>query len=274
MDTTLQENKVLEGKVLEKKKKKVFVDLSPFGVGVIRGVNYLEAKNELKDIEEGDNIKVRVLEIDNENGFIELALQATLKEASWLKIKELKEKDEKFPILILDANTGGLLGKIDNLTGFLPTSQMSSEHYPKVEDNDKEKILARLKELIGQELMVKVLDFDSSTNKLIFSEKLIELDQAKETLRQFKEGDIVEVIVTRIVDFGVFVKFKNQNIDGLIHISEIPNEKGQKIDEILKEGEEIKAKIVKIQGSRVFLSLKNLKASDSTKLEKEDLKND
>ena len=151
---------------------------------------------------------------------------------------------------------------------------MSSEHYPKVEDNDKEKILARLKELIGQELMVKVLDFDPSANKLIFSEKLIELDQAKETLRQFKEGDIVEVIVTRVVDFGVFVKFKNQNIDGLIHISEIPNEKGQKIDEMLKEGEEIKAKIVKIQGGRVFLSLKNLKTSDSTKLEKEDLRND
>ncbi len=254
---SLKPNTIIEGKILEKKKRKVYVDLSPFGVGVIRGINYLEAKDLLKEIPEGETVKVEVLELENEKGFIELALKDSLIKDSWIKIKDLKERNEAFNILIVEANAGGLIGKIDNLTGFLPTSQMSSEHYPRVEDGDREQILEKLKGFIGKELTVKVLDFNPLENKLIFSEKLIELEKNKDLIKDYKEGDIVDVIVTRVVDFGAFVRLKEKNIDGLVHISEITDPKNpQNIRDLVKENEERKAKIVKIHDGRIFLSFK------------------
>ncbi|MGB9681112.1 MAG: S1 RNA-binding domain-containing protein [Minisyncoccia bacterium] len=253
----LKTNTIIEGKILEKKKRKVYVDLSPFGVGVIRGINYLEAKDLLKEIPEGETVKVEVLELENEKGFIELALKDSLRKDSWAKIRDFKEKNEAFNILIVEANSGGLLGKIDNLTGFLPTSQMSSEHYPKVADGDREQILEKLKEFVGKELTVKVLDFDPLVNKLIFSEKLIELEKNKDLIKDYKEGDIVDVIVTRVVNFGVFVRLKEKNVDGLVHISEITDSKDpQNIRDLVKENEEKRAKIVKIHNGRIFLSFK------------------
>jgi len=253
----LKVNTIVEGKILEKKKKRVYVDLSPFGIGVIRGVNFLEAKERIKNLQEGEIVKVEVLEIENEKGFVELALRDTFIKDSWDKIRELKEKNQSFSILITEANAGGLIGKFENLTGFLPTSQMSSEHYPKVEDGDKEKILEKLKEFVGKELEVKVLDFEPAVNKLIFSEKLIELEKNKDLIKDYKEGDIVDVIVTRVVDFGAFVKIKDKNIDGLVHISEIVDSKSPiELKNLIKENEERKAKIVKINNGRIFLSFK------------------
>lgn len=247
-------NTICDGKVLEKKKKRVYIDLSPFGVGIIRGINFLEAKDKIKDLKEGEIVKVEILELENEKGFVELALRDSLKKDSWDNIKELKENNQTLSILITDANAGGLIGKFESLVGFLPTSQMSSDHYPKVEDGDREKILERLKEFVGQKLEVKVLDFDPTTNKLIFSEKLIELEKNKDLVR---EGDIVDVIVTKVVDFGVFVKIKDKGIDGLVHISEIiDNQSPTELKNLVKENEERKAKIIRINNGRIFLSFK------------------
>jgi len=76
-------------------------------------------------------------------------------------------------------------------------------------------------------------------------------------IKDYKEGDIVDVIVTRVVDFGAFVKIKDKNIDGLVHISEIVDSKSPiELKNLIKENEERKAKIVKINDGRIFLSFK------------------
>lgn len=255
-------NSFLEGIVLEKKNKNLFVDLSPYGIGVVRGPQYLEAKDYIKNLDPQDKVMVKILEWNSEEGLIELALKNLSQETNWNNIKELKEKNIAFPLLISEANVGGLMGKIHNIKGFLPVSQLSSEHYPKVEGGSKTKILEKLKEFVGKELLVKILDADPATNKLIFSEKLVELDQIKEIANQYKIGDIVDVKITKIVNFGAFVKVNNTPVDGLIHISEFGDTTTAKN---LKEGDIIQAKIINIEDGKISLSLKTLKQNSSEK---------
>jgi len=249
----------VEGFILEKKERSLFIDLSPYGTGIIQGVNYIETKNYIKKLEIGVKVLVKILDWNNEDGLIEMALQNLEKEKAWEKIKEMKKQEITFPLLISEANAGGLMGKVENIKGFLPASQLSTEHYPKVGEGNKNKILEKLNSLIGKEMSVKILDFDPSANKLIFSEKLVEKDKIKNIINKYNIGDKVQVKITKIVDFGAFVKLEDSGIDGLIHISEIPNESTDKINNILKEGEIKEAKIIGIDDDKISLSLKDLK---------------
>jgi small subunit ribosomal protein S1 len=249
----------VEGFILEKKERSLFIDLSPYGTGIIQGVNYIETKNYIKKLEIGTKVLVKILDWNNEDGLIEMALQNLEKEKAWEKIKEMKKQEATLPLLISEANAGGLMGKIENIKGFLPASQLSTEHYPKVGEGNKNKILEKLNSLIGKKISVKILDFDSAANKLIFSEKLVEKDKIKDIINKYNIGDKIQVKITKIVDFGAFVKLEDSEIDGLVHISQIPNESAVRINDILKEGEIKEAKIIGIDDDKISLSFKDLK---------------
>ena len=156
------------------------------------------------------------------------------------------------------------MGNIENIKGFLPASQLSKSHYPKVEEGNKNKILEKLKFLIGEKIQVKILDFDPSANKLIFSEKLVEKDKMKDIISKYKIGDKIQVTITKIVDFGAFVKLEDTEADGLVHISEISNRPIDRIENILKEGETKEAKIINIDNDKISLSFKALKEKSPT----------
>jgi len=249
----------VEGFILEKKERALFIDLSPYGTGIIQGVNYLDTKSYIKKLELGTKVLVKILDWNNEEGLIEMALQNLEKEKAWKKIKEMKKEDEAFLLLISEVNAGGLMGNLENIKGFLPASQLSKSHYPKVEEGNKNKILEKLKFLIGEKIQVKILDFDPSANKLIFSEKLVEKDKMKDIISKYKIGDKIQVTITKIVDFGAFVKLEDTEADGLVHISEISNQPIDRIENILKEGETKEAKIINIDNDKISLSFKALK---------------
>ena len=248
----------IEGFILEKEQRALYIDLSPYGTGIIQGVNYLETKSYIKKLEKGTKVLVKILDWNNEEGLIEMALQNLEKEKAWKKIKEMQKEDLTLPLLISEVNAGGLMGNIENIKGFLPASQLSSSHYPKVNEGNKNKILEKLKFLIGEKIQVKILDFDPSANKLIFSEKLVERDKIKDIISKYKIGDKIKVKITKIVDFGAFVKLEDTEVDGLVHISEISNKSIDRIEDILKEGEIKEAKIINIDDNKISLSFKDL----------------
>jgi len=248
----------VEGFILEKKERALYIDLSPYGTGIIQGVNYLETKSYIKKLEKDTKVLVKILDWNNEEGLIEMALQNLEKEKAWKKIKEMKKEDITLPLLISEVNAGGLMGSIENIKGFLPASQLSASHYPKVDEGNKNKILEKLKFLIGEKIQVKILDFDPSANKLIFSEKLVEKDKTKDLISKYKIGDKIQVKITKIVDFGAFVKLEDTEVDGLVHISEISNKSIDRIEDILKEGETKEAKIINIDDNKISLSFKDL----------------
>src|SRR3989344_835248 len=134
----------------------------------------------------------------------------------------------------------------------MPLSQLSSDHYPKVEGGDTTKIVQALQKFKGQEFMVKIIDFSEADNKLIVSERAIKEGAAKEELVKLKIGDIVDGEITEVTDFGAFVRLSD-NLDALIHSSEIDWKFIDNPKDILHIGDKIKAKIINLDGGRVAL---------------------
>lgn len=192
---------------MEKIGSAVFVELGSIGTGIIYGKEFYEAKDILKDLKVGDEIFAKAVELENEEGYIELSLTKAGRELAWKTLWQRKEKDETIAVKILGANRGGLLTKISEVPAFIPVSQLSFQHYPKVERGDKLKILEELKKLVGKELKVKIFDINQEEEKLILSEKAQEFSNLREVLKNLKKGSIVDGEVSGIVDFGAFVKF-------------------------------------------------------------------
>lgn len=264
----LKKDELIEAIYLGKTNKAVFFDLGKQGTGIVYGVELINAQDTLKTAKPGDTILVKVVDPENDDGYTELSLRETHKQKSWEAVKELKEKDEVIEVKIAAANSGGLIADLENLKAFLPVSQLTGEHYPQVTDSDKGQIVEELRKLVGQTLKVKIADIDSKTNKLIISEKAIAAEDIKERLTQYKEGDVIDGIITGVADFGAFIKFANDpKIEGLIHISELDHRLIENPKEIVHIDDVVKAKIVEIKDGRVSLSLKALKPNPWDKVE-------
>jgi ribosomal protein S1 len=249
-----------DAKLLKKESHRVYFDLGRFGTGVIYGTELLNAKSIIKDLNEGDTVSAKIINTESDEGLVELSLAGAHQQKNWQEIKDLREKNEPISIKVIGANSGGLVADIMNVKAFLPVSQLASNHYPRVADADKGKILEELKKLVNEELQVKIIDSNPRLGKLIISEKEVAEGNIKELISKYKVGDVIDGIVSGIADFGVFVRFAdNPAIEGLIHISELDHRVIDHPKEILKIDEMIKAKIVDIKDSQISLSFKDLK---------------
>jgi len=264
---------IIEGKVIGRKISALFLDLGPRGTGIIYGKEFQMAKDQLKDLKIGDNIFAKIISLENEDGYVELSIGQAKYELTWGSLKQKKEKKEKIIIKVLGANKGGLLTEILRIPAFLPVSQLSFEHYPKIKDGDTAKILIELQKFIGKEMEVKIFDLDPKERKLILSEKAKDIEKTKEILKNYKVGDIIEGKITGLVDFGAFIKF-NDGLEGLIHISELDWKIIEDPSEIVKVGDKVKAKIIEILDDKVSLSLKALKDDPWKDIEKKYKKGD
>ena len=256
---------LIEGKVLEKRHGTLFVDLGAKGTGIVYGKEYKLAEDIIKPLTVGDPVNAKIVEVDNEAGYVELSLKEAGEEKRWVKIARLRESGERIQLLVQEANRGGLIMELEGVKGFLPASQLSARNYPRVEGGDKEKILQELQKLVGSPLEVKVIDSNPEEEKLIFSEKGVASEEARRALAKYKAGDIIEGEVTGVVDFGAFVRF-DDNLEGLIHISEIDWTLIEDPRSIVKIGDKLKAKIIDIQGDKIALSIKALKEDPWAKI--------
>jgi len=243
---------VVHGTVLSVKKHEILIDLGPLGVGLVprREVGFS------KNYEEGDEVTASVVETELDNGYSLLSLRKAAKDRGWDEVAEKLEAGEIITVTPYDANRGGLLVEYEGVRGFLPVSQLSAEHYPRVGSSDKDEILQRLNSLTNKELKVRILDADRKANKLIFSEKEAVKEGLVERFEKLAIGDTVSGVVTGVVDFGVFVNV--EGIEGLIHISEISWERVNNPSDYVKVGQTVEAKIIAIDKERLSLSMKQL----------------
>lgn len=253
---------IVEGKIIGTGRSAVYVDLGNKGTGIIYGREFQAARSELKNLKKGDKVFAKIIELETENGYIDLSLTEAGREIGQEQLMQKKEEGQTIKVKIVGANKGGLIAEAGGLRGFLPVSQLSSENYPRIEGADKNKILNHLQKMIGQELGVKIINMDAKKEVLIFSERATETERIKEILKQYKTGDVIEGEVTGIVDFGAFVKFyaESEEIEGLIHISELDWQLIESPAEVVKTGQKVQTKIIEItEDGRVSLSLKALK---------------
>lgn len=248
----LTHGEVVEGKILSIKKHEALVDLGALGVGVIPRREVGLTRN----LSIGDTVTVSVIDSELEDGCSLLSLRKAAKDKGWDDVLAKMEAGDIIEVVPTDANRGGLLVEHEGVRGFLPVSQLSPEHYPRVGSNDKDEIMHRLNQLVGKTLSTRILDADKKANKLIFSEKEAIRDVLASKFEKLAIGDSVEGTITGSVDFGVFVNV--DGIEGLVHISEISWERVNHPADYVKVGEKIKAKIIAIDKDRLSLSIKQL----------------
>ena len=256
-----KEGSVVEATLIKKMTRKAYFEMGRFGSGILYGVEFLNAKEILKTLSPGESTNAKILNLDGEGGYIELSLAEAGKQKLWQQIKELQELGEVIKVRIVGANVGGLMATIPNidLKAFLPVSQLSLDHYPRVAETERQKITEELKKFVGEELSVKILDANPRNSKLIISEREVLSANVKEQIEKYKVGDLVDGLVSGVADFGAFVRFvDNPQVEGMIHISELGHRLIDNPKEIVNVNDQIKVQIIEIRDGKVFLSLKAL----------------
>jgi len=248
---------LVSGKVLSISKNGVVLDIDGRLTGLVRGKELDDESGEYSKLAIGDGGEATILELENEQGMLELSFRQAGHRKAWDYLQKLFESGETVDAKIIDANKGGLMVKVGNVEGFLPVSQLTTEHYPRVEGGDRNRILERLKTYVNQTFKTKVITVKEQEEKLIVSEKQAWEKEQNELLSRYSLGSIVEGVVTGVVDFGAFVEF-GDGLEGLVHISELAWQRIDNPQDIIKVGDRIKAKIISIDDGRVSLSIKQL----------------
>ncbi|MBI4086560.1 S1 RNA-binding domain-containing protein [Candidatus Kaiserbacteria bacterium] len=253
-----QAGDLVEGIVSAIGRARVFVDLPPFGSGIIYGREYLNARDILRKVQVGDTIAAKVVDTENEDGYLELSLKEARQALIWSDAEEAQKKQTILNLPVKEANKGGLILTWQGIAGFLPASQLAAEHYPRVEDGDKDKIYSELQKMVGQALNVVIITADQKEGKLIFSEKgPQEKEEKEEKVSRYAVGDTLEGTVTGAVDFGIFVKLE-EGLEGLVHISELDWGLVEDTRALYKVGDKVKVKIIEVKDDKISLSIKQL----------------
>ncbi len=257
---------VAKGNVMEIGSNIIYVDLGPAGTGAIYGCGKFEGLSMFQDLKSGDAISATVVDMENEDGYVEMSLKETSFEMVWKELEKKMEEGEIITTKILEANKGGLMIKIVGVIGFLPASQLSSDYYPRVSDGDKNKILSLLMQTVGKDMKVRIIGIDKDEGKLIVSEKATKKEKEKERISSLQIGDEIDGEISGIVNFGVFVKF-GENLEGLVHISELAWKLIDDPRKFFNVGQKVGCKIIGIDDDRISLSIKALEKDPWKKID-------
>ncbi len=253
-----KEGDLATGTVISKDSRHVYIDLGAFGTGIIYGREYLNARDVIKKVNLSDTVVAKIIDVENEDGYIELSLREAKQAVIWGDAEAAVKEKMFFELPVLEANKGGLILEWQGISGFLPASQLKPEHYPRVGDGDKDKIFEELRKLVGVKLNVSIITADPGEGKLIFSEKNGDVVGKQRLIEKYHVGDRVEGEVTGAVDFGVFVKIE-EGLEGLVHISEIDWSLVENPRTLYRVGDHVEAKIIEIKDDKISLSIKALK---------------
>ncbi|MEM9801770.1 MAG: S1 RNA-binding domain-containing protein [Planctomycetota bacterium] len=174
----------------------------------------------------------------------------SLRAAKELEAWEQLEVGSHTKARVTGQNQGGLTLKIGAHDAFMPLSQVSIQR-----DLDASTLL-------GQTIVCEVLEVDRSRNRVVLSRRRIEererLDAIAETVGGLEPGAKMKGKVTRIEPFGAFVDIGG--VEGLVHVSQISRQRVDKVDEVLKVGQDVDVMILELKegGKKIALGMKQL----------------
>lgn len=251
-----KQGEIISGKIIKIEKKNILVNVNNQFTGLVvsKEVGNTIDLNELKP---GQQIEVMVLGDSVERGLLILSLKRANQIKNLTNLTKYNESNEIITVRPTEANKWGLLVDIDGLKWFIPVSQLTPIHYPRVEWADPEKILAHLNALVGEPFKVRVINVDENGKKIIFSEKAAIEENREEALKKLKEGDIVEWVISGILSYGLFVTF--DGLEGLVHVSEIDWGHVTDPSKFAKVWMKVKVKVIGLDSEKISLSIKRLK---------------
>jgi small subunit ribosomal protein S1 len=257
---------LVEGIVVSVTHREVLVDVGAKSEGIISGAELIDSDNTHKNLKPGDKVLAMVMQAENEQGYIVLSLKRAEKDRKWRIAEGAFDDGSILEAEVLEYNKGGLLVDCIGLRGFVPLSHLDRVHftedigkYAHGSDTELKEVLGVLS---GKTLKVKVIEVDRNKNRLVLSEKdatgAYSPEARQKRLESIKIGDVLEGVVTGIMNFGIFVDL--DGIEGLVHISEIAWEKVNHPGDYYQVGSPIKVKVLGIdeESKKLALSVKQL----------------
>jgi small subunit ribosomal protein S1 len=248
------------GVIVEKRAHEILVDIGFKSEGIVSGREVERISELLDSLDIGAEVPVYILREDKD-GNVLLSISRAQAEKDWERAEELMATQSIFESCVAAYNRGGVIVKIGQVRGFVPASQLSadSQSHSDVEVENPDE---RWATLVGDNLMLKVIDIDRKRNRLILSERLAVREwrrqQKEQLLDSLKEGDTYDGLISSIADFGAFVDLGGA--DGLIHLSELSWNRITHPNEVVQIGDKVQVQILSIdtERRRIGLSLRRL----------------
>ncbi|HAV75981.1 MAG TPA: 30S ribosomal protein S1 [Anaerolineae bacterium] len=260
VEKSLEENNIIESKIIGFNKGGLIA-----GVEGLRGfvpssqVSAMRRMQSTGDTPEqrwqkmvGEPISVRVIEVDRERRRLILSEKAASNESRQsIKervLEELNEGEVYTGRVTSIANFGAFIN-INGADGLVHLSEISWEHI----EHPREALE------VGQEIKVKVINIDTEKKRIGLSIRALLDDPWKERLEKYSVGELVEGVITRLTKFGAFARIEG-DIEGLIHISELSENRIEHPKEVLKEGDVKSLRVIRIdpEQHRIGLSLRKV----------------
>lgn len=265
----LHPSDIVEGIVVAVTHGEILVDVGAKSEGIIAGAELADSDATYKSLKPGDKIVSKVVQVENDQGYIVLSIKRAEKERKWKDADDALGTGSILEATIIEYNKGGLLVDCMGLRGFIPLSHLDRAHFAndvaKFAAGSEAELKESLKILSGKVLKVKVIELDREKNRFVLSEKdalSSYSDDAKEKrLAEIKNGDKVEGVVTGIMPFGAFIDLGG--VEGLVHISEIAWEKVSHPSNYFKVGQTIQVLVLGVdeQSRKLALSVKRLSSN-------------
>ncbi len=247
---SLAHGDIVDGTVVRVDPDEVLVDIGAKSEGVISN-RELSARGEAPVVlNAGDQVKVYVVQPENEDGNVVLSLRKARAEGIWQAVALKESEGEILDAEVREQNKGGLIVNIMGLRGFLPSSQVARQ------------FSGNLMELVGTKIPVKILEVNRKRNRLIVSQRAAQDEdrarQREELFEKLQIGDVVTGKVSGLTSYGAFVNLGGA--DGLIHISELSWDRINNVSDMLNVSDEVRVKVIKLDPelSRISLSLRQM----------------
>lgn len=254
--SSLRRGEIRNATILEIKEREIIVDLNAKQDGIVRYEDIERLDEQFRQtLRVGDEVPVYILNPRDQDDNLIVSINMGLQRYDWDRARNLLTTEEVDTVRVTGSNRGGILVKWRRLEGFIPSSHLTSINF----SNDR---VMNPNEIMGKELIVKVIEVEQDRRRLIFSEREAQKEwraqQKARLLAELKEGDVVSGTVTGLRDFGAFVNLGGA--DGLIHVSELAWHRVDHPRDVLKVGDEIDVYVLTLdrETNRIALSRKRL----------------
>lgn len=250
----IKTGQVVTGTVVRVTDSEVYVDIRYKSDGIIpmNELSNLPNVQPSDVVNEGDQIRVVVLRLENKEGNVVLSKRRADAEEGWKAAEAAFAEGAVVSGEVAEVVKGGLIVSLFDLRAFLPASLVDMRFVPD------------LGVYVGQDVSVKIIEMENNRKRLVVSRKaaIEELSASRRdaTWEALEEGQVLEGTVQRLTDFGAFVDIGG--VDGLVHVSEISWGRVNHPSEALSEGQQVKVKVLGVDRERERISL-SMKQAES-----------
>ena len=253
---------IVTGTVIDVNDQTVTIDFNYYAPGRIPVTELSDdpTYHVLENVAVGDTLTATVVKTDDGAGNMLLSCKDAVEELAWDKLQEAQKTKKVYHVKVAGAVNGGCVAYVEGVRGFIPASKLALEYVEEPAD------------YLNKELDVQVISVDEGAKRVVLSAKELLLakvmEEKNKKINKYTVGTVMEGTVEQLKDYGAFVNI-GDGITGLVHISQISDRRLKHPSQVLKEGDKVKVKIIKIENNKISLSIREAAELTSREVEEE-----